>query len=123
MYSFGRKSTAILATCRPELQLLVNAVMAEQVMDFSVASGYRGEEEQDQLVEDGASQLIWPFSRHNVQPSNAVDLWPYPVDWNNIAAFKELNFLMMKHAQRLRIRIECGAYWNKPKDYPHYELA
>lgn len=87
----GKESEAKLATCRPELQLLIREVAAgvdqgdlayAGIHDITVLCGYRGELEQNDAVANGASTTPWPRSKHNRMPSAAVDVSPHPVDWN-----------------------------------------
>lgn len=122
MYKFGKGSQTKLESCHPDLQKLLNAVMAEQVMDFTVLCGQRSEEEQTKAFNKGSSTVNWPDSRHNKIPSLAFDIAPYPIDWNDIQRFKDLSFVVMKCAQKLKLNITYGGYWTKPKDYPHYQL-
>lgn len=59
---------------------------------------------------------------HSDGYAHAVDIAPYPVDWNDIGRFKALAGLMKRAAAEVGVRIEAGADWTK-KDYPHFELA
>ena len=121
MYKFGKRSKQRLESCHPELQRLLNAVMDLQVMDFTILCGHRTESEQNAILSKNTS-VKWPNSRHNKTPSLAFDISPYPTNWDDIDSFKELSFLVMKCAQKLNIPIIYGGYWDKPKDYPHYQL-
>lgn len=53
---------------------------------------------------------------------HAVDLAPYPIDWNNLARFKALASLMKSAAHQEGVSIAAGADWAKA-DFPHFELA
>ncbi|WP_224762302.1 M15 family metallopeptidase, partial [Brevundimonas aurantiaca] len=53
---------------------------------------------------------------------HAVDLCPYPVDWNSIPKFKAIESAMKQAALAEGVRIVAGADWSKP-DRPHFELA
>lgn len=75
------------------------------------------------------AKVTWlnnPFaSRHGPQKdgyAHAVDLAPYPVDWDDEARFKKLATLMKRAAAEVNVRIDAGADWSKV-DYPHFELA
>lgn len=52
----------------------------------------------------------------------AVDLVPYPVDWNDISKFKVISNAMKAAAIELNVAIACGGDWSTFKDYPHFEL-
>jgi hypothetical protein len=87
----GKVSKLKLATCHPDLRRLIEAVAAgvdqgdlayAGIHDITVLCGYRGRAEQDKAVADGASKTPWPRSKHNRIPADAVDVSPYPVDWD-----------------------------------------
>ena len=113
----GAGSLARLATCHPDLQRLVREVYRRTTEDLSVACGHRGKVDQDRAFAEGHSKLRWPKSRHNSYPSLAVDLWPYPVDWQDHAAFERLRALVLETARDLEIPIEIIDW-----DLPHYQL-
>lgn len=89
--------------------------------------GFRGEAEQDEAYHRGATPLKWPLSKHNKFPSLAVDLAPYPIDWNNHVAFEELSKRFCSIAAKKGIKVTWGGTFKtkegKPRpDMPHYEL-
>ncbi len=123
----GAGSLARLATCDAELVRLVRAVAADVdanpgklVKDITVVCGHRGKAEQDHCFAIGTSKLKWPMSRHNAYPSLAVDLAPFPTDWNASGrpAFEELRAIVKRVAATLNIRIRHISW-----DLPHTELA
>jgi len=119
MPSFSKKSLERLNTCNPQLIDLLKEVIKEY--DFVVLCGHRGEEEQNKAFKDGFSKLKFPKSKHNTNPSKAVDIAPYPIDWNNLERFKELAIIVKKIAIQKNIKIQWGGDW-KMRDYPHFEL-
>lgn len=124
----GRESKLRLATCDPRLQQLVTAVVAKVdagalvnkgVHDLTVACGYRGKAEQNAAVARGASKTPWPRSKHNVVPSLAVDLWPYPRPaWEDPIQWAAVRALVLATAAELRIPIHVISW-----DLPHFQLA
>lgn len=62
---------------------------------------------------------------------HAVDLAPFPIDWNDSARFDRLAGLMFRAASIEGVKIRWGADWDqdgKPRergesDSPHFELA
>ena len=120
MPTFGRKSTERLAQAHPDLQHLFNEVI--KTIDCSVLCGYRGKEEQEAAYRDGNSKLHFPDSKHNHLPSLAVDVAPYPINWQNIERFKTFGAFVKKTAEELGITIRWGGDFKTWKDYPHYEL-
>lgn len=119
MYTFGKKSLDRLNTCHPDLILIMNELIKE--MDVSILCGERGEKEQNEAYKKGNSKLKYPQSKHNKSPSLAVDVAPYPIDWNNIERFNEMCDKIEEIANRLNIRVRMGRDFSF-KDYPHVEL-
>jgi peptidoglycan L-alanyl-D-glutamate endopeptidase CwlK len=126
MPRFSAKSLSKLDTCHPVLRRLFKSVIEET--DFSVICGHRGEKEQNEAFSTGHSKLKWPKSKHNVSPSMAVDVVPYPIDWDDISRFKALADVVKKHwsdipkAEKLGYELQWGGDWDGFKDYPHWEL-
>lgn len=79
-------------------------------------------EEQNRAFDEGYSQLRYPASRHNSDPSMAVDLIPYPTGYNSIKEFYKMATYIMMAANELEIPIQWGGHWRNFKDYPHFEL-
>ena len=121
MARFGRRSKRELKTCEPELQRLLNEAI--KVLDFSVLEGHRGQEDQDKAYRDGFSKLMWPDGRHNKSPSRAVDLAPYPIDFQDIKRFEILGWFVKGLAKGLGIKVIWGGDWANFRDWGHFELV
>lgn len=129
MPKFSRRSAERLATCHLDLQRLCNDAI--RYTDFSVLCGHRGAEEQHKAYAQGRSKKQWPTSKHNREPSLAVDLAPYPIDWNDMERFRLLVGFLMWRASLLGIRIRSGLDWDMDGDMhdqrfndgPHIELV
>lgn len=120
-YKFSKQSKAKLATCHKDLQIIMEDVI--KIIDITVLCGHRGEKEQNEAFAKGTSKLKWPESKHNKNPSHAVDIAPYPLDWQNILAFKELGAIVKSVASSKGISIKWGGdFKGSFKDYPHYQL-
>ena len=118
MYLFSKHSSIALETCHFDLITLFESVI--KVVDCSVLCGVRNEEEQTRAFEAGNSKLEWPNSMHNKVLSLAVDVVPYPVDWDNLYAFYYLAGVVKGIAGLRGIEVEWGGEWKTLKDYPHY---
>lgn len=124
----GRESKLRLATCDPRLQQLITAVVARVdagalahagVHDLTVACGWRGEVDQNDAVARGASKTPWPKSKHNVRPSLAVDIWPYPRPaWDDPVQWAAVRALVLQVAHELSVPIHVISW-----DLPHFQLA
>ena len=129
MPSFGRRSKEKLAECDERLQRIANAAI--KITDFSVYEGHRGRDRQNRLFRQGASKLQYPRSKHNAKPSNAMDIAPYPIDWQDSARFYFLAGVIKAVAAQLGIGIRWGGDWDSDgqftdqtfHDLPHFELV
>jgi peptidoglycan L-alanyl-D-glutamate endopeptidase CwlK len=109
-----------LSTCHPLLIGLVNAVAAKT--SIAVICGARNQADQDVAFATKKSRLQWPNSRHNSTPSEAVDLVPLPLDWDDIASFTTMAQVVKDTAAALSIQIEWGGDWTTFKDFDHFQL-
>ena len=139
MYKFSKRSRDNLSTASINLQKLFNEVIKE--VDCTVICGHRSPEEQFELFKKGRENKNFKWvvvdkskvvtnidgrakkSNHNYLPSRAVDVVPYQLDWNDIAAFKKLGEVVKRKAKELGIKISWGGDWQTLKDYPHFEEA
>lgn len=117
MFKFSQSSLNKLATIDKRLQLICNEAIKEY--DFCVIDGLRSLETQKKYFEAGKSKTM--NSKH--LNGLAVDLIPFPIDWNNIKRFKELSLIIKRIALNNNIKIRWGGDWKSFKDYPHYELV
>lgn len=126
MPKFSKTSKDRLATCHPDLQAVCNELIKQY--DFSVLCGRRGEREQNEAYKKGTSNVRYPNSAHNKVPSLAVDIAPYPIDWDNISRFNEMIIRFDTIANILRregvisSEFVYGGKWTKLKDWPHIEI-
>lgn len=120
MNKLSKRSIQKLNTCHSDLKRLIEAVALEE--KCAVICGFRGRYEQEKAYYEGKSRAKWGMSKHNMKPSQAVDVVPLPLDWNNIPSFEKLGAKIMQKADELGIKIKWGRDFNGLKDYPHFEL-
>lgn len=128
MPKFGKSSLRNLAEVDIDLQRLFKRVV--ETYDCSIIEGYRTKEKQDEYYEQGKSKLKYPQSKHNRQPSLAVDAVPYPCDWENMKQFYHFGGFVMATAKEMGIGLRWGGDWNGNLDFtdqsfhdlPHFEL-
>jgi peptidoglycan L-alanyl-D-glutamate endopeptidase CwlK len=154
MFSLGTKSISRLEGVHPDLIRLVKRAIELTTQDFMVLEGVRTEQRQRELYAQGrsAAKLIaagvnpalskpkmqvvtWTLkSNHFVQNDgfgHAVDLVPYPVDWNTLSKFDAIADAMMQAADELGVKVRHGADWDMDgkrrekgeSDNPHFELV
>jgi peptidoglycan LD-endopeptidase CwlK len=123
MPKFSQDSFSKLSTCDLDLQALFFEVI--RTVDCTILEGYRNQEDQEKAFQDGKTQLHWPNGKHNHQPSYAVDVAPYPVDWNNTKRFYWFGGYVLGIASRLKDEgkmtypIKWGGDWNGDHSFDH----
>ncbi len=134
MPRFSIRSKAALASCHPDLVLVLRTCIS--FFDFAVLEGHRSEERQNRLYAEGRTQVRHPHSRHNGVPSMAADIAPWPIDWADRERFTLLAGYILGTAAllyeqgRIEHRVRWGGDWdrdtevddNRFDDLPHFEL-
>lgn len=129
MPSFGAKSLEKLNTCHPDIVKVMEVAIKH--MDFTVLYGTRTVAEQQALYAQGRTKPgpivtnmdgIKKKSKHNYSPSLAVDIAPWPINWDDIDRFKELAVVVKKAADTVGVAIQWGGDWKTFKDWPHWEI-
>ena len=128
MPRFGKKSKKGLNTCDKRLQKVFNEVIKH--VDCSVLEGHRNEERQNKLFDEGKTKVKFPNGRHNSSPSRAVDVTPYPVDWDDRERQTLFAGFVLGIAQSMDIKLRWGGDWdmdfqvmdNRFDDFPHFEI-
>lgn len=139
MYKLGNKSKEKLKGVHPDLVKVIEKAISISEQDFTVLEGIRTPARQRQLYAQGRTApgpvVTWTLnSRHFVQQDgcgHAVDLAPWPIDWNTISKFDAIADAMFKAAKELGVAIRWGADWDSdgnPRergetDSPHFELG
>lgn len=142
-FRLGAQSRARLAGVHPDLVRVVERAIQLSSVDFSVLEGVRTPQRQRELYAQGRTKpgpkVTWTLaSNHFVNArtgyGHAVDLIPFPVDWEGPVRFPKFDAIataMFAAAAELGVPIRWGADWNrngKPRergetDSPHWELA
>lgn len=128
MAQFSQRSLEKLVECDDRIQALFNEVIKHH--DCIVLCGHRNEAEQNVAFKNGNSKLQWPNSKHNKKPSMAIDVAPYPIDWNDRKRFYYFAGIVMGIAKQMNINIRWGGDFNMDNnlsndsflDLPHFEI-
>ena len=128
MAKFGSRSKANLNSCHSDLQKVFNEVIKK--VDCSVLCGHRGEEDQNKAFDEGRSKVKYPNGSHNADPSYAVDVTPYPVDWKDRERQTLFAGYVIGVAQGMGIDLRWGGDWDQDfqvkdntfDDFPHFEI-
>lgn len=129
MPRFSARSKQKLSTCHEDLQRVMNEVI--KVWDCTILCGHRDEEAQTEVFLAGKSKVMWPNSKHNTSPSEAVDAAPYPIDWDDLERFRRFAFFVKGVATGMGVVVRIGADWDGDNDIhdqrfhdlPHIELV
>lgn len=129
MPHFGGTSLAHLRTADPRLQSLAHEVI--KYFDHTILCAHRGQQLQDKAFDEGKSKVRWPKSKHNSLPSKAIDVAPYPIDWNDLVRFARLIGHYERVANEQGVKIRLGIDFDgdgrsvdeRFLDFPHIELV
>lgn len=138
-YVLGQQSRARLKGVHPDLVKVVELAIKKAATDFLVLEGVRTPARQKELYAQGRTKpgqvVTWTLTSNHFTKADgfghAVDLAPYPVDWNDLKKFDAIAKAMFAAAAELGIKIRWGADWDqdgKPRergesDSPHFELV
>ena len=128
MPRFSKKSLSKLETCDKRLQDLFLRVVKK--FDCTIIEGHRSKDRQNKLFDEGKSKLKYPKGKHNAIPSKAVDVAPYPIDWNDRERFTYFAGYVVGIAYQMGLKIRWGGDWdmdtqvkdNNFDDLPHFEI-
>ena len=128
MPRYSNKSKERLASCDERLQDVFNEVI--KYVDCSILEGHRSKERQNKLYDENRTKVKYPNGRHNSSPSKAVDVTPYPVDWEDRERQTLFAGFVIGIARGMGIRLRWGGDWdmdfhvmdNRFDDFPHFEV-
>ena len=106
MPRFGRRSKQRLKGVDAKLINVANELI--KLMDVTVIEGLRSQERQNELVSQGKSKT--KFGKHVA--GKALDLAPYPIDWNDRERFHYMGGLIRGIGHSLGVKIRWGGDWD-----------
>ena len=77
-------------------------------------------ERQKELFRDGKSKTLG--SNHLSLPSKAVDVMPYPIQWDDIEGQHMFATAVFSKAMEMGIRVRWGGSFKSFYDAPHWEI-
>jgi peptidoglycan L-alanyl-D-glutamate endopeptidase CwlK len=134
MFRLSQKSLDKMKGVNPTLVAVVKRAIEISAIDFSVLEGLRSLDRQKELYAQGRTApgkiVTWTMKSKHID-GLAVDLVPYPLDWNDLHKFDQIADAMFDAAKELGVSIRWGADWNQngksrekgESDSPHFELA
>lgn len=120
MPKFSQKSKSQLDTCDRRLQIIFNEVIKH--IDCTILEGFRDKKKQNEVFEKGLSDVKWPDSKHNIKPSLALDVAPYPIDWNDKYRFYYFAGFILGVSKCLGIELRWGGDWDGDHDFKDQKL-
>lgn len=134
MFVLGKTSLARLIGVDETLVKVVKRAIEISEVDFTVLEGVRTLARQRELYAQGRTApgkiVTWTMKSKHIE-GKAVDLVPYPLDWNDLGKFDKIKHAMFQAAAEQGVSIRWGADWNgngTPRekgeyDSPHFEIS
>ncbi len=124
MPKFGKRSKERLRGVDARLVSVLNELV--KIMDVTIIEGLRSEQRQEKLLKEGSTKT--KFSKHIT--GKAVDLAPYPIDWNDRDRFHYMGGMIRGIAKQLNVPVRWGGDWdsdgetkdNRFDDLVHVEI-
>lgn len=138
-YRLGFRSRQKLEGVHPKLVAVVERAIELTTQDFMVLEGVRTLARQQQLYDQGRKTagpiVTWTMNSRHLPGKDglgrAVDLVPFPVDWNSTAKFDAIANAMFAAAKELGVKLRYGGDWDGDgkrrergeTDSPHFEIT
>ena len=106
MPKLGKRSLSRLKGVDPRLQTLCHAVVKD--LDITIIEGLRSLETQKKYVKEGKSKTL----KSKQLKGRAIDVSPYPVDWDNDARFYFMCGMFKAYALAMGIKVRLGLDWD-----------
>ena len=111
MPRFGKRSKERLRGVDARLVNVLNEVV--KYFDITVIEGLRSQKRQDELVAEGKSKT--KFGKHVL--GKAVDIAPYPIDWQARDDFHLLGGFVLGVASQMGVNVRWGGDWSASSLY------
>tara|TARA_R110000824_G_scaffold68141_1_gene176429 strand:- start:81 stop:461 length:381 start_codon:yes stop_codon:yes gene_type:complete len=106
MPRFGKRSKERLKGVDRRLVSVLNELI--KIMDVTIIEGLRSEQRQEKLLKAGSTKT--KFSKHI--EGKAVDLAPYPIDWEDRDRFHYMGGMIRGIAKQLNVPVRWGGDWD-----------
>jgi len=111
MPRFGKRSKERLRGVDAKLVNVLNEVV--KYFDITIIEGLRSQKRQDELVAQGKSKT--KFGKHVL--GKAVDMAPYPIDWQARDDFHLLGGFVLGIASQMGVNVRWGGDWSASSLY------
>ena len=132
-FVLGKTSLARLKGVDEQLVNIVKRAIEISEVDFTVLEGVRTLDRQRELYAQGRTApgkiVTWTMKSRHIE-GKAVDLVPYPLDWNDLEKFNKIKDAMFQAAREQDVNLRWGADWDGDGKYrekgeydsPHFEI-
>lgn len=132
-FKLSKTSLARLTGVDERLVKVVMRAIEISEVDFTVMEGVRTLARQRELYAQGRTApgkiVTWTMNSRHIE-GKAVDLVPYPLDWNDLEKFGKIKDAMFQAAREIDVNLRWGADWDGDGKYrekgeydsPHFEL-
>ena len=110
MPRFGKRSKERLKGVDVKLVNVLNELI--KIMDVTIIEGVRSEAKQKEYFAKGKSKIDGVTKLGQHQKGKAVDLAPYPIDWNDRDRFYYMGGMLRGIAQQLKVDVRYGGDWD-----------
>lgn len=133
-HKWSMRSQERLDSCDERLGRLMDDVLKHWPYDVTIIEGHRSNEKQQVMFNVGRSQLKPGESKHNLIPSEAVDVAPLmdgKIDWKNRELWLQFAGFIRGIAITHDLQIRWGGDWDgdfnsaehRFFDAPHFEIV
>jgi len=110
MPRFGKRSKQRLKGVDARLIGVCNELV--KIMDVTIIEGVRSDEKQNEYFKKGKSKKDGFINKGMHQLGKAVDLAPYPINWNDRDRFHYMGGMVRGIAKQLNLNVRWGGDWD-----------
>lgn len=110
MPKFGKRSKERLKGVDTKLVNVLNELI--KIMDCTIIEGVRSKEKQQEYFKKGKSKIDGITKKGMHQLGKAIDLAPYPIDWNDRDRFHYMGGMIRGIAKQLNVNVRWGGDWD-----------
>jgi len=128
MYKYGKRSKSRMKGIDPRLKEVLDHLI--EIMDVTIIEGVRSAKKQAEYFKNGKSKIDGKSKKSQHQKGKAVDLAPYPIDWDDRDRMHYMGGMLRGIGHMLGYKLRYGGDWdgdgvtkdNKFDDLVHIEI-
>jgi|TARA_R100001480_G_scaffold65931_1_gene77717 peptidoglycan L-alanyl-D-glutamate endopeptidase CwlK len=111
MPKFGKRSIRRLKGVDSRLRNVLNELI--KIMDVTIIEGVRSTEKQQEYFKKGKSKIDGINKKGQHQLGKAVDLAPYPIDWNDRDRMHYMGGMLIGIGHSMGYKLRWGGDWDR----------